>query len=74
MTTIEITNPEVEAYLYKNAQKNNTRLDEYLSNIVLNYIELESVKDDLTQMQTDINKVNNGDIKLKSAYSLIDEL
>jgi len=74
MTTIEINNPTVEAFLYKKAKTDNIKVDEYLSNIVLYQMELESVKDDFKQIEKEISQVNNGTIKLKSAYSLVDEL
>ncbi len=74
MTTYEINNPNIEAFITKEAEKNNMNTNEYLANIVLYQMELKSIKSDLNQMEKEIEQVNNGSTKLKSAYSLLDEL
>lgn len=74
MTTVEINNPTVEAFLYQKAKNDNIEVNEYLSNIILYQMEIESVKSDMKQLEKEVQQVNNGEIKLKSAYDLIDEL
>lgn len=74
MTTVEINNPTVEAFLFKKAKVENIQVNEYLSNIILHEMEADAVKNDLTQMEKEIKQVNNGTIKLKTAHSLLDEL
>jgi FtsZ-binding cell division protein ZapB len=74
MTTVEINNPAVEAFLYQQAKVNHIEINEYLSSIVMYQMELESVKEDLNQMEKEIQDVNNGDLQLQSAHTLLDEL
>ncbi len=74
MTTIEINNKTIEQFLCKQAAKNNISTVEYLTNLILNEMEVLSVKQDMKTLESEIKKVNQGKIKLKSAHSLLDEL
>lgn len=74
MTTLKIDNPTIEAFLFKKAKSDNIQVEQYLSNIILYQMELESVKDDFQQMEKEIKEVDNKTIVLQPAHSLLDEL
>ena len=74
MTTVEIDNQTVEKFLYKQTTKNNISTVDYLTTLVLNEMEVLSVKQDMKTLESEIKQVNQGKIKLKSAHLLLDEL
>ena len=74
MTTVEINNQTVESFLNEQARQNNTSMSDYLINLVITEIEVAKVKNDMNTLSSEINKVNKGELNLKSAHSLLDEL
>ena len=74
MTTLKINNPTVEQFLSEQAKQSNTSTSDYLVNLLITEIEAVKVKSDMNTLASEIKKVNQGELKLKSAHSLINEL
>lgn len=74
MTTVEINNLSVEKFLNEQAKQNNTSMSEYLINLVTTEIEVVKIKSDMNTLASEINKVNKGELELKSAHLLLDEI
>jgi len=74
MTTLEINNKTVESFLSEQANKNNVSTTEYLVGLVMTEIETATVKNDMRVLESEINKVNSGGIKLNSAHLLLNDL
>jgi len=74
MTTLEINNQTVEQFLNEQAKQNNTSMSDYLVTLLITEIEAVKVKNDMSTLTSEIKKVNQGGLKLKSAHSLLNEL
>ncbi len=74
MTTVEIDNPAIEAFLYKQAKVNNVHVNDYLSSVVMYQMEKESMIEDMKVLENEIKQVNDGTIKLKPAHLLLNKL
>ena len=56
------------------AKEHNTSISAYLMDTVMYEIERIKVKRDMKDIENEVKLVNEGKIKLQSAYDLIDEL
>jgi hypothetical protein len=74
MTTVKINNQTVESFLNEQATKYNTSTKDYLINLVMAEIEYIKVKKDIDILQSEINQVNSGNLKLEKADILVNEL
>ena len=74
MTTVKINNQTVESFLNEQVKQNNTSMSDYLISLVITEIEVAKVKNDMNTLSSEINKVNKGELNLKSAHSLLTEL
>ncbi len=72
--TINLDNQSVKTFLYKQTKQNNISTVEYLTNLVLNEMEILSIKQDMKTIESEVKKVNQGKIKLKPARLLLDEI
>jgi len=74
MTTIQINNESVERFLSEQTVVHNVSTVEYLTSLVLNEIEFLEIKKDMQTLESEIKKLNEGNIVPKSARLLLNEL
>jgi len=74
MTTVNINNQNIEQFLYRQTTKNNISMVEYLTTLISKEMEILSIKQDIKMIETEVKKVNQGEIKLKPARLLLDEI
>lgn len=70
----KINTSKVESIVEKEAKKYNLTVVNYLNYMIAYEKEKALVVEDIKIMEEEIKQVNNGTLKLKSAYSLLDEL
>ena len=71
--TIKISNQIVEQFIHKQTIENNISSDDYLTKLILSEIESLEIKKDVNIISNEIDDINSGAIKLKSANLLLDE-
>ena len=74
MTTIKIDNQTIESFLYEQTVVNKVSTVDYLTSLVLNEMDFLEIKQDMKTLESEIRQVNEGEIKLKPARSLLNEL
>jgi hypothetical protein len=65
---------KVENLLEEEAKKNNLSVVDYLNYMIAYEKEKILVMEDIKTIEDEVKQVNNGTLKLKSAYDLLDEL
>ena len=71
--TIKINNQAVEQFIHQQTMQNNISSDDYLTKLILSEIESLENKKDVNILSHEIDGINSGAIKLKSANLLLDE-
>ena len=74
MTTIKIDNQTIESFLHEQTVVNKVSTVDYLTSLVLNEMDFLEIKQDMKTLESEIRQVNEGEIKLKPARSLLNEL
>ncbi len=72
--TIEINDPTIESFLKEQLKERDINLSEYIKSIVLKEIDTIKIKKDLQIIEQELEEFHKDTSKLKSAYSLLDEL
>jgi len=74
MTKIVLNNPEIEKFLKNQANQKKIDLNDYIIETLKFQMEYENIKNDMQQLEEEITKVNNREIKLDLAQNILNQI